>query len=91
MGLLGPLNLALVLAMAGFYRDPAPAVRRSWLLALPASLLLVYAPVLAIQATGNSAWLPDFSGLCCFLAALACLAHIPGPGPAGPPGRACGH
>ena len=71
------LNLAPVLAMAAFYRDPAPAVRRSWLLALPASLLLVYVPVLAIQATGNSAWLPDFSGLCCFLAALACLAHVP--------------
>ena len=71
------LNLAPVLAMAAFYRDPAPAVRRSWLLALPASFLLVYVPVLAIQATGNSAWLPDFSGLCCFLAALACLAHVP--------------
>ncbi len=30
-----------------------------------------------LQATGNSAWLPDFSGLYCVLAALACLAHAP--------------
>ncbi len=33
--------------------------------------------MLAIQATGNSAWLPDFSGLCCLLVTLACLAHAP--------------
>jgi len=34
-------------------------------------------PLLAVQAAGNSAWLPDFPGLCCVLAALACLAHAP--------------
>ena len=34
-------------------------------------------PLLAVQAAGNSAWLPDFSGLYCVLAALACLAHAP--------------
>jgi hypothetical protein len=71
------LDLAPVLAMAAFYRDAPPAARRPWLLALPAYYLLVYVPVLAIQATGNSAWLPDFSGLCCLLVALACLAHVP--------------
>lgn len=47
----------------------------SWLLALPASFLPVAVPLLAVQATGNSAWLPDFPGLCCLLVALACLAH----------------
>ena len=34
-------------------------------------------PLLALQATGNFAWVPDFSGLCCILVALACLAHAP--------------
>ena len=70
-------DLALVLAMAAFHRDAPPAARWPWLLALPAGYLLVYAPVLALLATGNSAWLPDFAGLCCLLAALACLAHAP--------------
>jgi hypothetical protein len=37
----------------------------------------VYGPLLALQATGNSAWLPDFPGLCCILVALACLARTP--------------
>jgi len=70
-------NLALVLAMAAFHRDAPPPARLPWLLALPAGYLVVYVPVLALLATGNAAWLPDFSGLCCLLAALACLAHAP--------------
>jgi hypothetical protein len=52
-------------------------VRRPWLLALPAGYLLMVVPLLALQATGNSAWLPDFAGLCCVLVALACLMHAP--------------
>jgi hypothetical protein len=47
------------------------------LLALPAGYLRVYMPLLALQATSNSAWLPDFSGLCCILVSLACLVHVP--------------
>ena len=70
-------NLAPVLAMTAFHRDAPPAARWPWLLALPAGYLLVYGPLLALQATGNSAWLPDFPGLCCILVALACLAHAP--------------
>jgi hypothetical protein len=66
-----------VLAMTAFHRDAPPAARRPWLLALPANYLLVVVPLLALQATGNSAWLPDFSGLYCILVALACLAHAP--------------
>ncbi|HEV2373445.1 MAG TPA: hypothetical protein VGS19_14885 [Streptosporangiaceae bacterium] len=71
------LDLAPVLAMTAFHRDAPPAARRPWLLALPANYLLVAVPLLAVQATGNSAWLPDFPGLCCTLVALACLAHAP--------------
>jgi len=71
------LSLAPVLAMAAFHRDAPPAARRPWLLALPAGYLLVAVPLLAVQATGNFAWLPDFPGLCCLLVALACLAHAP--------------
>jgi hypothetical protein len=71
------LDLVPVLAMAAFYSGAPPAARRPWLLALPAGYLLVFAPLLAIQATGNLAWLPDLPGLCCFLVALACLAHAP--------------
>jgi hypothetical protein len=37
----------------------------------------VYGPLLALQVTGNSAWLPDFPGLCCILVALGCLARTP--------------
>jgi hypothetical protein len=62
--------------MAAFHRD-APPARGPWLLALPAGYLLVYVPLVALQASGNAAWLPDFSGLCCVLVALACLAHAP--------------
>jgi hypothetical protein len=71
------LNLAPVLGMTAFHRDAPPAARWPWLLALPAGYLLVAVPLLAVQVTGNSAWLPDFSGLYCVLVALACLAHAP--------------
>jgi hypothetical protein len=71
------LDLAPVLAMAAFHRDAPPAARWPWLLALPAGYVLVYGPLLALQVTGNSAWLPDFSGRCCILVGLACLAHAP--------------
>ena len=71
------VNFVPVLAMAAFHHDAPLAARWPWLLALPAGYLLVYGPLLALQAGGNSAWLPDFSGLCCLLAALACLAHVP--------------
>jgi hypothetical protein len=63
--------------MTAFHRDAPPTARWPWLLALPANYLLVAVPLLALQATGNAAWVPDFSGLYCILAALACLAHAP--------------
>jgi hypothetical protein len=34
-------------------------------------------PLLALRVTGNAAWVPDFSGLCCILVAFACLTHTP--------------
>jgi hypothetical protein len=71
------LNLTPVLAMTAFHRDAPPAARWPWLLALPAAYLLVAVPLMALRATGNSAWLPDYSGLYCVLVALACLAHAP--------------
>jgi hypothetical protein len=71
------VDLGPVLAMTTFHRDVQPAAPGRWLLALPAGYVLVYGPLLALQATGNSAWLPDFSGLCCILVSLACLAHAP--------------
>ena len=71
------LNLAPVLALAAFHPDAPPAARWPWLLALPAAYLLVDAPLLALAATGNSALVPDNSGLFCILVALACLAHAP--------------
>jgi len=70
-------NLAPVLAMAAFHPGAPPAARWAWLLALPAGYLLVIVPLLVVQATGNSAWLPDLSGQCCLLVALACLVHAP--------------
>jgi hypothetical protein len=70
-------NLVPVLAMATFHPGARPAARWPWLLALPVGYVLVYGPLMALQATGNSAWLPDFSGLCCILVALGCLAHTP--------------
>jgi hypothetical protein len=70
-------DLVPVLAMTAFHRDAPPVVPRLWLLALPAGYLLVYGPLLVLQATGNSAWLPDFSGLCCILVSVACLVHAP--------------
>jgi len=71
------LYLGPVLAMTAFHQDAPQPARWPWLLALPANYLLVAVPLLALQATGNSAWLPDFSGLYCMLVALACLAHAP--------------
>lgn len=63
--------------MAAFYRDAPRVARRPWLLALPATYLLVWLPVMVLQATGNSAWIPDFPGTCCILVSLACLLHAP--------------
>ena len=37
----------------------------------------MYGTLLALQASGNFAWVPDFPGQCCLLAALACLARAP--------------
>jgi hypothetical protein len=71
------LDVVAVLAMAAFYSGAPPVARRPWLLAWPATYLLVDVPLLAVQATGNFGWLPDFSGLCCLLVSLACLAHWP--------------
>jgi hypothetical protein len=71
------VDLAPVLAMTAFHRDAPPPASGPWLLAVPAGYVLVYGPLLALQATGNSAWVPDFSGLCCILVALACLGHAP--------------
>jgi hypothetical protein len=71
------IDLAPTLAMTAFYRDARPAATRAWLLALPAGYLVVYGPLLTLVATGSYAWLPDFSGLCCLVVALACLAHAP--------------
>ncbi len=53
------VDLAPVLAMTAFHRDAPPGAPGPWLLALPAGYVLVYGPLLALQATGNSAWLPD--------------------------------
>jgi len=71
------LCLVPVLAMAAFHQDAPPVAHRPWLLALPVSWLLVPLPVLVLDAAGRSAWVPDFPGLCCLLAAVACLAHTP--------------
>jgi hypothetical protein len=70
-------NLVPVLAMAAFYSGAPTPGRWRWVLALPVGYVLVFGPLLALLATGNAAWLPDLSGLCCFLVAIACLAHIP--------------
>jgi hypothetical protein len=71
------VDLAPVLALTAFHRDVPRVASGPWLLALPVGYVLVYGPLMALQATGNYAWLPDFSGLCCILVALACLAHSP--------------
>jgi hypothetical protein len=71
------LNLAPVLAMTAFHRDAPPAARWPWLLALPVGCLLVYVPLVVLHATGNAAWVPDFSGLYCVLVILACLVYAP--------------
>jgi hypothetical protein len=71
------IDLVPVLAMAAFHRDAPPVARRAWLLALPASYLLVSVPVLAAEASGHAAWVPDTAGLCCLVLAVACLAHAP--------------
>jgi len=71
------LGLVPVLAMAAFHRDAPPPARLPWLLALPVGYLLVIVPLMVAQATGNLAWVPDFSGLLCLLVALACLARVP--------------
>ena len=70
-------NLAPVAAITAFHSGAPPAACWPWLLALPAGYLLVVVPLLVAQATGNLAWVPDFSGQCCLLVALACLVHVP--------------
>jgi hypothetical protein len=71
------LDLVPVLAMAAFHRDAPPPARRPWLLAALGYYLLVPVPVLALQAAGDQAWLPDSAGLGCVVVSLACLAHAP--------------
>ena len=68
-------DLVPVLAMAAFHRDARPVTRWPWLLALPATYLLVAVPELAAEAAGHQAWVPDLPGLSCILVAVLCLAH----------------
>jgi hypothetical protein len=70
-------DLVPVLAMAAFHRDASPVPRRPWLLALPATYLLVAVPELTATATGHQAWVPDLPGLSCLLVAVLCLVHAP--------------
>jgi hypothetical protein len=70
-------SLALVLAMTAFHPGAPPPARWPWLLALLAGYFLVIVPLLALQATGNLAWVPDLSGQFCILVAVACLVHLP--------------
>jgi hypothetical protein len=70
-------DLGPVLAMTAFHGEARLGAPALWLLALPVGYVLVYGPLMALRASGNSAWLPDFSGLCCILVALGCLAHAP--------------
>jgi hypothetical protein len=67
-------DLIPVLAMAAFHEEAPPIARRCWLLALPASFVLVAVPVIAVQASGDVNWL-DRPGLYCILVTVACLAH----------------
>jgi hypothetical protein len=69
------IDLVPALAMSAFHRSAPPVARQWWLLAMPVGYALVVVPIIAAHATGQTAWLPDFSGLCCLLVALACLAH----------------
>ena len=84
------LCLVPVLAMTAFHRDAPLAPRRPWLLALPANYLLVAVPLLALQATGSSAWVPDFPGCTASWSPSPAWRTRPGPAPASPPPRACG-
>jgi hypothetical protein len=70
-------DLAPLLAMAAFHRDAPPVVRWPWLLALPATYLLVAVPELAAIAAGHQDWVPDLPGLSCIVVAILCLAHAP--------------
>ena len=83
-----PLTLVPVLAMAAFHRDSPLAARWPWLLALPAGYVLVYGTLLALQASGNFAWVPDFPGSAASWPPWPAWPARPAPGPAGPPGRA---
>jgi hypothetical protein len=71
------VGLGPALAMTAYHRSAPSVAPAPWLLALPVGYVLVYGPLLAAQVTGNSAWLPDFPGLCCILVSLACLAYAP--------------
>jgi hypothetical protein len=71
------INVVPVLAMAAFHQDAPPADRMPWLLALPATYVVVFVPLRALGLTGHGAWVPDHSGLFCILVAVACLAHAP--------------
>ena len=69
------IDLVPVLAIAAFHRDAPPVARQPWLLALPATFLLVAVPLLAAEFTGHDGWVPGAPGLFCILVAIACLAH----------------
>ena len=71
------IDLVPVLALAAFHSDAPPVTPRPWLLALPATFVLVAVPLLAVEFAGHDGWLPGAPGLFCVLVAVACLAHTP--------------
>jgi hypothetical protein len=79
------LNLAPVLAMAAFHYDAPPAARLPWLVALPAGYLLVIGPLATPPGCRT------FPGSAASWSPSPAWSTRPGPGPAGPAARGCGH
>lgn len=70
------LDVLVILAMSVFHREAPPVPPRPWLLALPVGVLVVPAPLFAVQATVEAAWVLDRSGLACTVLAVVIIGYL---------------
>jgi hypothetical protein len=70
------LNLLVFAALWAYHDDAPPVARRRWLLALPATIAVAVATMVAVASSGAGRWLVDWPTITCLIAAISLAVHL---------------